>query len=85
MQSQRYWVERAIEDGKGHASLADYQVRSWRSWHHHLVLIAVLFKKQFASNMLSSLRTRIDGILTIYYIQSTIKIYLKIIGLNLFL
>jgi SRSO17 transposase len=45
MQSQRYWVERAIEDGKSHAGLADYQVRGWTGWHHHMamVMLALLF------------------------------------------
>jgi SRSO17 transposase len=45
MQGQRYWVERAIEDGKSHAGLADYQVRSWTGWHHHMamVMLALLF------------------------------------------
>jgi hypothetical protein len=45
MQGQRYWVERAIEDGKSHAGLADYQVRIWTGWHHHMamVMLALLF------------------------------------------
>ncbi len=45
MQGQRYWVERAIEDGKSHAGLADYQVHSWTGWHHHMamVMLALLF------------------------------------------
>ena len=45
MQGQRYWVERAIEDGKSHAGLADYQVRTWTGWHHHMamVMLALLF------------------------------------------
>jgi SRSO17 transposase len=45
MQGQRYWVERAFEDGKGECGLADYQALSWRSWHHHvtMVLLAMLY------------------------------------------
>jgi len=45
IQSQGYWVERAIEDGKSHAGLADYQVRTWAGWHHHraMVMLALLF------------------------------------------
>jgi SRSO17 transposase len=31
MQGQRYWVERAFEDGKGECGLADYQALGWRS------------------------------------------------------
>jgi SRSO17 transposase len=45
MQGQRFWIERAFQDGKSHAGLGDYQVRGWKSWHHHmsLVLVAMLF------------------------------------------
>jgi len=45
MQGDRYWVERAFEDGKGECGLADYQALGWRSWHHHvaIVMLAMLF------------------------------------------
>lgn len=45
MQRQRYWIERAFEDGKSSCGLGDYQVRGWRAWHHHmaLVMMAMLF------------------------------------------
>ena len=44
-QGQRYWVERAFQDGKTEVGMADYQVRGWRPWHHHasLVMMAMLF------------------------------------------
>lgn len=44
MLCRRYWIERAFEDAKGVVSLADYETRSWRSWHHHvaMVLLAML-------------------------------------------
>ncbi|PXF62071.1 MAG: hypothetical protein C4B59_00170 [Candidatus Methanogaster sp.] len=38
MSCSRYWIERAFEDGKGIAGLADYQVRGWTGWHHHMAL-----------------------------------------------
>ncbi len=43
--SCRYWVERALQNGKSQAKLDEYMVRSWRSWHHHLTmtLLAMLF------------------------------------------
>ena len=39
MQRQRYWVERAFEDAKSECGMADYQVRKWRAWHHHMALV----------------------------------------------
>ena len=38
-QLQRYWVERAFEDAKGECGMADYQVRKWSAWHHHMALV----------------------------------------------
>ena len=45
MQGQRYWIEQAIKEGKSNAGMADYQVRGWFGWHHHmaLVMMAMLF------------------------------------------
>lgn len=44
-QSQRYWIERAFQTGKSDAGMADYQVRGWTAWHHHIamVMLAMLF------------------------------------------
>ncbi len=38
MSSSRFWIELAFEDGKGIAGLADFQVRSWTGWHHHITM-----------------------------------------------
>lgn len=38
MQGQRYWIEHAFREGKQECGLADYQVRKWRGWQHHIVL-----------------------------------------------
>ena len=45
MQTARHFVERAFEDAKGACGMADYQVRGWRAWHHHmaLVMVALMF------------------------------------------
>ena len=45
MQRQRYWVERTFEDAKSECGMADYQVRKWSAWHHHmaLVMMAMVF------------------------------------------
>ncbi|MCK4824169.1 hypothetical protein KA005_50920, partial [bacterium] len=43
--SQRYWIERTFEDAKSESGMADYQLRGWVGWHHHmsLVMMAMLF------------------------------------------
>ena len=41
MQGQRFWIERAFEDGKSESGMADYQARKWNSWHHHMALVAM--------------------------------------------
>ena len=45
MSCSRYWIERAFEDAKGELGMADYEVRGWLGWHHHMtmVLLAMLF------------------------------------------
>lgn len=45
MQRQRFWVERSFEDAKTSCGMAQYQVRGWTAWHHHmtLVMLAMLF------------------------------------------
>lgn len=37
----RYWVERSFQDGKSSVGMADYQVRGWRAWHHHMAMVAM--------------------------------------------
>ena len=34
----RHRIEEALEAGKGEAGLAQYEVRSWVGWHHHMTL-----------------------------------------------
>jgi SRSO17 transposase len=41
MQGQRFWIERAFEDGKSESGMADYQARKWQSWHHHMALVSM--------------------------------------------
>jgi len=45
MQAQRFWIERSFQDAKSELGMAQYEVRGWRSWHHHMTLIclAMLF------------------------------------------
>jgi SRSO17 transposase len=37
----RWRVEEFFEDGKGDFGMADYESRSWTSWHHHMSLVAL--------------------------------------------
>jgi SRSO17 transposase len=37
----RWRVEELFEDGKGYLGMADYEARSWTSWHHHMSLVAL--------------------------------------------
>jgi hypothetical protein len=48
MQAQRYWIERAFQDAKSELGMADYEVRGWPGWHHHIALVclALLFTMQ---------------------------------------
>jgi SRSO17 transposase len=48
----RYWIERSFQDAKTSVGLAQYQVRCWQGWHHHmaLCLAAMLFMLQIKVN-----------------------------------
>ena len=37
----RWRVDEWFEDGKGYLGMAQYEARSWTSWHHHMSLVAV--------------------------------------------
>jgi len=39
LQAQRYWIERTFEDAKSQCGMADYEVRGWDGWHHHMALV----------------------------------------------
>jgi SRSO17 transposase len=39
--ASRWRVEECFEDGKMHLGMADYEARSWDSWHHHMSLVAL--------------------------------------------
>jgi SRSO17 transposase len=36
--SERHRIEEALQEGKGEVGLAQYEVRSWVGWHHHMTL-----------------------------------------------
>jgi SRSO17 transposase len=35
----RWPIETCFEDGKQYLGMGDYEVRSWRGWHHHMTLV----------------------------------------------
>jgi SRSO17 transposase len=39
MSCSRYWIERALEDAKGDGGLADYEVRGYIGWNHHMAMV----------------------------------------------
>lgn len=45
VQGTRHFAERAFQDGKSEVGMADYQVRKWLGWHHHMTMtmLALLF------------------------------------------
>lgn len=45
MEAQRFFIEHAFEEAKSQVGMAEYQVRGWLAWHHHmaLVMMALLF------------------------------------------
>jgi SRSO17 transposase len=51
MQGQRFWIEQAFADAKGSLGMAQYEVRGWTGWHHHMTLVCMA--------MLFTLRERI--------------------------
>ena len=38
LSGMRWPIETSFEEGKQHLGMGDYQVRSWRGWHHHMTL-----------------------------------------------
>lgn len=69
MQLQRYWVERSFQDGKSECGMADYQVRKWKAWHHHMamVMMALLLCLTSESAMKIPIRCYLVLILSICY------------------
>jgi SRSO17 transposase len=82
--SQRYWVERTFDNAKNELGMSDYQVRKWKSWHHHhsLVMLASLFimkqKMELKSQipLLSFRDARILVILQVFGTENDVKIRL---------
>ena len=40
-QGQRYWIEHAFHEAKSQLGMAQYQVRVWKGWHHHMAMVCM--------------------------------------------
>jgi hypothetical protein len=70
MSCSRYWIERALEDAKGLAGLADYEIRSWRGWHHH---VAMSFFAMLAILMMELQMGRKSDMLTLQDVKEILE------------
>ena len=45
MAACRFYIERTFQDAKTSIGMADYQMRVWTGWHHHMamVMLALMF------------------------------------------
>ncbi|MDR7436024.1 MAG: IS701 family transposase [Armatimonadota bacterium] len=62
----RWSIESALKESKQGVGLADYETRSWRGWHHHMLLVML------AHFFLVRVRVRLRGrapALTIYQVR----------------
>ena len=41
MQAQRFWIEHSFHEAKSQLGMAQYQVRVWKGWHHHMALVCL--------------------------------------------
>lgn len=39
IQAQRFFIEHSFREAKQECGLAEYQVRRWDAWHHHMALV----------------------------------------------
>lgn len=75
MQGQRYWIERSFQDNIGELGMADYQVRKYNSWNHHMALVMmamhyILKKRQEKKDEIPLLSARDVRLQTIAIILS---------------
>jgi SRSO17 transposase len=57
MQAQRFWIERVFQDAKSELGMAQYEVRSWRGWHHHIALVCLAMLFVLKERLLASEHT----------------------------
>jgi len=79
MSHSRYWMERAIQDAKCEAGLDEYELRSWRGWHHHMTMtILAMLSVERLFLVYSNRRQVADKLISDFGLQSvyeTLAIY----------
>lgn len=73
MQAQRFWIERSFQDAKGELGLADYELRGWTGWHHHVALVCLA---QLFTLIERRLAKRSRPLLSVRDITELLEIYL---------
>jgi SRSO17 transposase len=75
MQSSRYWIERAFEDAKGNCGMAEYMVRNWNAWHHHmaLVMLAMLILLSYYKELNEMFKVSLKGTILILLHHNPLK------------
>lgn len=73
MQAQRFWIERAFQDAKSELGMADYEVRGWNGWHHHMAMVCLALL--FAVKERSALAAHLP-LLTVRDLVELFEIYL---------
>ena len=75
MQSSRYWIERAFQDAKGYCGMAEYMVRNWNAWHHHmaLVMLSMLILLSYQIKFNKIYKISIPGVIWILKYHNPLK------------
>lgn len=73
MQAQRFWIERSFQDAKSELGLADYELRGWTGWHHHVALVCLA---QLFTLIERRLAKRNRPLLSVRDITELLEIYL---------
>ena len=73
----RWPIEACFEDGKQYVGLGDYEIRSWRGWHHHMTLCIL------AHFFLVRLAVRLKKVALAHYSPSPDAFATDVTGLSL--
>jgi SRSO17 transposase len=73
VQAQRFWIEHAFHEAKSQLGMAQYQVRVWRGWHHHMALVAMALL--FSQKLCTAVQTEVP-LLSVRDITELLDYYL---------